>query len=120
MEILNVKERRLNEELIGYMINSKIFIPIGSESQELKEWLNTNIVEPEYTEEEIKIAEINSQIQEAKQYLIDTGWIWEKYNRNVLVLKSMTSDEFYVKYKAIIDKQEEARKLINEKRLSNA
>ena len=57
---------------------------------------------------------ISSQIQEAKTYLTETGWIWEKYNRNVLVLKNMTSEEFSLKYSDIISKQEEYRALINE------
>ena len=56
---------------------------------------------------------ISSQFQEAKAYLTDTGWIWEKYNRNVLVLKDMTSEEFSLKYADIISKQEEYRALIN-------
>ena len=83
--------------------------------EEYKQWLaEGNTSEPEFTEEELKIKEINSRIQEAKQYLTDTGWIWEKYNRNVLVLKDMTSEEFNLKYSDIITKQEEYRALINE------
>jgi len=59
--------------------------------------------------------QLNSeQVQEAKQYLQATGWIWEKYNRNVLVLKDTTSEEFEEKYADIIAKQEECRLLINE------
>lgn len=65
-------------------------------------------------EAESKEQSINSQIQEAKAYLTETGWIWEKYNRNVLVLKDMTSEEFNLKYTDIISKQEEYRALINE------
>ena len=65
--------------------------------------------------EELKFINAKKLIYEAYKYLESTSWIWEKYSRNVLVLKSMTSDEFYVKYKAIIDKQEEARNTINEK-----
>ena len=57
---------------------------------------------------------LQNQIQEAKTYLAETGWIWEKYNRNVLVLKDMTSEEFNLKYSDIISKQEEYRTLINE------
>ena len=57
---------------------------------------------------------ISSQIQEAKTYLTDTGWIWEKYNRNVLALKDMTNEEFNLKYSDVISKQEEYRALINE------
>lgn len=73
MEILKVKERRLNEELIGYMINSKIFIPIGSESKELKDWLaEGNVPEPEFTDEEIQKQELQVKINEAKQYLDKT------------------------------------------------
>lgn len=55
-----------------------------------------------------------SEINEAKKYLTETGWIWEKYNRNVLVLKDMTNEEFSLKYSDIISKQEEYRALINE------
>lgn len=77
---------------------------VGQEPQELVDVL----------EAESKEQSINSQIQEAKQYLTETGWIWEKYNRNVLVLKDMTSEEFNLKYTDIISKQEEARALINE------
>ncbi len=58
--------------------------------------------------------DISSQIQEAKAYLTDTGWVWEKYNRNVLVLKDMTNEEFNLKYSDVISKQEEYRALINE------
>ena len=85
------------------------------EAEEYKQWLvEGNIPEPEFTEDEIKLSEINKQIQEAKAYLTETGWIWEKYNRNVLILKDMTSDEFSLKYTDIISKQEEYRALINE------
>ena len=55
-----------------------------------------------------------TQIQEAKAYLSETSWIWEKYNRNVLVLKDMTNEEFNLKYSDVISKQEEYRALINE------
>ena len=77
---------------------------VGQEPVEL-----TEALEAERAEQNI-----NSQIQEAKQYLTDTGWIWEKYNRNVLVLKDMTNEEFNLKYTDIISKQEEYRALINE------
>ena len=83
--------------------------------EEYKEWLaEGNIPEPEYTEEEIQKQELRIKINEAKEYLTNTGWIWEKYNRNVLVLKDMTSEEFNLKYTDIISKQEEYRALINE------
>ena len=65
---------------------------------------------------EEKLEKIKTQMLDEiyKEYLIDTGWIWEKYNRNVLVLKDMTSEEFSLKYADIINKQEEYRAFINE------
>lgn len=53
------------------------------------------------------------QLAEANQYFKDTAWIWEKYNRNVVMLGDLTADEFRVKYADIIAKQEEARATIN-------
>ena len=54
------------------------------------------------------------QLQEAKSYLSETSWIWEKYSRNVTVLGDLTAEEFRLKYADIITKQEEARVLIND------
>lgn len=62
---------------------------------------------------ELKIESINNRIIEAQRYLIDTGWIWEKYSRNVLCLQDITNDVFKEKYKVEITLQEEARVLIN-------
>ena len=56
---------------------------------------------------------LEQRIAESKQYINDTGWIWEKYNRNVLVLKDLTDEEFRLKYNDIINLQEESRLLIN-------
>lgn len=55
----------------------------------------------------------NDQVLKAKQYLNETSWIWEKFNRNVIVLKDLTEEEFKIKYNDIILKQEEYRLLIN-------
>ena len=84
--------------------NTWVVYEVGQEPRELLDAL----------EADSKEQSLISQIQEAKAYLTDTGWIWEKYNRNVLVLKDMTSEEFNLKYTDIISKQEEARALINE------
>ena len=84
--------------------NTWVVYKVGQEPQELLDVL----------EAESKEQSLISQIQEAKSYLTDTGWIWEKYNRNVLVLKDMTNDEFNLKYSDVISKQEEYRALINE------
>lgn len=101
----------------GYLLNGNMHVPKADGNREyelIKQWLvEGNAPEPEFTEVEIKLSEINKQIQEAKAYLTDTGWIWEKYNRNVLVLKDMTNEEFNLKYSVIISKQEEYRALIN-------
>ena len=59
------------------------------------------------------IQDLTRRIAEAKQYLSETSWIWEKYNRNVTILGALTNDEFKLKYDDIITKQEEARELIN-------
>lgn len=56
--------------------------------------------------------DLNIQIQEAKTYLSETSWIWEKYSRNVIVLGDLTNEEFKLKYLDIITKQEESRALI--------
>ena len=72
------------------------------------------IVKDFRTYEEIELETKQNKLNEAKQYLQDTGWIWEKYNRNVLVLKDTTNEEFASKYADIISKQEEYRLLIND------
>lgn len=59
------------------------------------------------------IKDITTRIQKAKEYLNATGWIWEKYSRNVLSIKDMTDVEFRTKYEDIIVLQEQSRELIN-------
>lgn len=76
---------------------------VGQEPVELIEALN----------KENAIQDLTTRIAEAKQYLSETGWIWEKYSRNVLSLQDMTDAEFKTKYTDIIVLQEEARVLIN-------
>ena len=77
---------------------------VGQEPIELTEALS----------KESTVQDLTTRIAEAKQYLSETSWIWEKYNRNVTVLGDLTNDEFKLKYAGIITKQEEARVLINE------
>ena len=76
---------------------------VGQEPVELTEALSKESI----------VQDLTTRIAEANQYLSSTGWIWEKYNRNVLVLKDLTDEEFRLKYNDIITKQEEARVLIN-------
>lgn len=76
---------------------------VGQEPVELTEALS----------KENAIQDLTTRIAEAKQYLSSTGWIWEKYSRNVLSLQDMTDAEFKTKYIDIIVLQEEARVLIN-------
>ncbi len=68
----------------------------------------------ETNEEKLEKVKTQMLVEIYKEYLIETGWIWEKYNRNVLVLKDMTSEEFSLKYADMISRQEEYRALINE------
>ena len=76
---------------------------VGQEPVELIEALNKENI----------IQDISTRIQKAKEYLNDTGWIWEKYSRNVLSIKDMTDVEFKSKYEDIILLQEQSRELIN-------
>ena len=97
----------------GYLLNETMSVPKADGNREyelIKQWLaEGNIPEEEFTEEELAKQEFHNQILEAKAYLTSTSWIWEKYNRIVLVIKDMTEEEFVAKYQEIIDKQEFAR-----------
>ena len=101
----------------GYLLNGTMHVPKAdgnSEYELIKQWIaQGNTPEPEFTELEIQTNLLNQQIQEAKTYLSTTSWIWEKYSRNVLVLKDLTVEEFNIKYQDIILAQEEARLNIN-------
>jgi len=57
-------------------------------------------------------AETTLRKNEAQEYMTSTGWVWEKYKRNVEVLQNITKEEFLEKYKEVISKQEECRKLL--------
>lgn len=90
-------------------VGSGTFIPDGfivyeEEPQELIDALTLEKQEQDLT----------TQINEAKNYLNETSWIWEKFNRNVVVLKDMTEEEFSLKYADIIAEQERNRLLIND------
>ena len=62
------------------------------------------------TNQEILTKKANQMlIQLHTEYLNETGWIWQKYQRNVVVLKDMTEEEFVTKYQEIIENQEFAR-----------
>ena len=67
---------------------------VGQEPIELTEALS----------KESTVQDLTTRIAEAKQYLSETSWIWEKYNRNVTVLGDLTNDEFKLKYAGIITK----------------
>lgn len=93
----------VTNKIYGYKFNETC-IPVSVD--EVSEALKPS-------ELESLILSLTGRIQEASNYLSSTGWIWEKYNRNVLVLKDLTNDEFQTKYTEIIAKQEECRLLIN-------
>ncbi len=68
----------------GYLLNGTMSVPKADSNREyeaIKQWLvEGNTPEPEFTEEELRIKEINSQIQEAKTYLASTAWYVERLN----------------------------------------
>ena len=91
----------------GYLLNGTMSVPKADGNREyelIKEWLKDNTPEPEFTEEEIRLQEINSQIQEAKQYLTETGWYIERLN-DPSSGKAIPEE--------VIAKRAEARELIN-------
>ena len=79
MEIKSVKTQGQN-----YLLNELMIVPKvdgNIEYELIKEWLaEGNTPEPEYTEEELQITNINKQILEAKAYLTDTAWYIERLN----------------------------------------
>ena len=84
---------------------------VESEDSDLYSYYQTFTME---TNEEILTKKANQMlIQLHTEYLNETGWIWQKYQRNVVVLKDMTEEEFIAKYQEIIDKQEFARNEIS-------
>jgi len=65
-------------------------------------------------QEKLDANDFSNKLREANNYLLETSWIWEKYARNVQLLKDITEDEFRTKYADIITKQEVARKFIRD------
>ena len=69
----------------GWLLNNVMHVPgnaPGNREYELiKQWISEgNTPEPEFTEEELRVKEINKQIQEAKTYLASTAWYVERLN----------------------------------------
>ena len=68
----------------GYLLNGTMSVPKADGNKEyelIKQWLSEgNIPEPEFTEEELRITSINTQIAEAKTYLASTAWYVERLN----------------------------------------
>lgn len=104
MKIQTVKEQLIDGVLVGYKVNDNSFFP--KENCELiKQWIaKGNIPEPEFTEEELRIKEINKQIQEAKTYLATTAWYVERLN---------DPSSGKVIPEEVLTKRAEARELIN-------
>ena len=92
-----------------YLVNGTIAVPKTDGNREyelIKQWLvEGNTPEPEYTEEESRIKEINTQIAEAKKYLADTGWYVERLN-DPSSGKAIPEE--------VLAKRAEARELINQ------
>ena len=115
MEIKNVigdNSPELFEKLQGgVLINVQVEEVVTKD--EVVKYSYKQMFTTETNEEKLEKIKTQMLVKICKEYLTETGWIWEKYNRNVLVLKDMTSEEFSLKYADIISKQEEYRALIN-------
>lgn len=103
MEILSVKIQGQ-----GYLLNGNMSVPKADGNREyelIKEWLKTNEPEPEFTEEELSQQVINAKVQEARAYLISTGWYVERLN-DPSSGKAVPQE--------VLDKRAAARVIINE------
>ena len=62
----------------GYLINGTKYVSVNDSNpyyKLVKRWLSEgNIPEPEFTQEEIDLQDINTAIEEAKKYLDDTDY----------------------------------------------
>lgn len=71
---MEIKSVKLQQN--GYILNGEMSVPKADGNREyelIKEWLSQgNVPEPEFTEEELVKQEINTKVQEAKQYLQST------------------------------------------------
>lgn len=65
--------------------------------------------EIEEFEKQKLIDELQTQLKSYRDYLSETSWIWDKYQRNCVILKNISEDSFNEAYKDIIEKQEFAR-----------
>ena len=92
-----------------YLLNGSMSVPQADGNREyelIKEWLaEGNTPEPEFTEEELTQQVINAKAQEARAYLISTGWYIERLN-DPSSGKAVPQE--------VLDKRAAARVLINE------
>ena len=92
----------------GYLLNGEMSVPKADGNREyelIKEWLKDNTPEQEFTEEELVKQEINAKVQEARAYLISTGWYVERLN-DPSSGKAIPQE--------VLDKRAAARVIINE------
>ena len=64
------------------------------------------------TEEEQAKADLEVKQQEAQSYLDSTDWIKSKYIELVVMKKTMTEEEFNIKYSEELVKMDEARAIL--------
>ena len=76
---MKVKEQSYNGEVTGYWVNGNTFFP--KENCELiKQWLaEGNIPEPEFTEEELNLQEVQVKLTEYKSYLNSTDFYYSRF-----------------------------------------
>lgn len=66
---------------------------------------------PLTTEEQAKV-DLEAKQQEAQSYLDSTDWIKSKYVELVVIKKTMTEEEFNLKYEVELAKLDEARSIL--------
>ena len=64
------------------------------------------------TEEEQAKVDLEAKQQEAQSYLDSTDWIKSKYVELVVMKKTMTEEEFNLKYEVELAKMDEARSIL--------
>jgi len=109
----NFTEELQGKILVNFNVEEKYRIEDSNESTETIYYEYRQITRPKGdTDERIEKYVNFAKIQLMQEYIDNTGWIWEKYKRNVEVLQNITKEEFLEKYQEVIDKQEECRKLL--------
>ena len=77
MEILSVQIQGQ-----GYLLNGTMSVPKADGNKEyelIKQWIKDNTPEPEFTEEELNIQEVQVKLTEYKSYLNSTDFYYPRF-----------------------------------------